>query len=552
MAYPENGTPASGERPLVCSMRMTLFFERTRLAHYACSVCLFLAAAIAPYTRAYGQPGFGPPPGGPMRGPMGGVQADRALVKQFDADKNGRLDYAERQAARVFLAGEAERAVTSGRMGPGFPGAGGRGGPPGMRPTAMGPQRATASPGAPETIGAAPLVAASTGVYDLGALRTIYLTFEHADWEQELEAFYHTDVEVPAEVTIDGKRFANVGVHFRGNSSYMMVPRGSKRSLNLSLDFIDKTQQFGGYRSLNLLNANGDATFVRSSLYSTIANAYLPAPRANFVRVVINGEVWGVYQNVQQFNRDFLRDFYHADGGARWKVPGSPFARGGLEYLGDSLAPYQRHFEIKTKNDTVSWRALIEFTRILNTTPTSDLPRVLPKYLAVDEVLRFLAVDITLANSDGYWTRASDYNLWRDSTGRFHVLPHDMNEAFMEEGGPGGPGGPRGGPAGGGATLDPLIGLTDTTKPLRSRLLAVPAWREQYLRYVRDIATTWLDWNRVGPLVAQWQALIAKDVTADTKKLSSTEAFTTGVSGPNGLRHFIEARRVFLLDATAR
>ncbi len=33
-------------------------------------------------------------------------------------------------------------------------------------------------------------------------------------------------------------------------------------------------------------------------------------------------------------------------------------------------------------------------------------------------------------NSDGYWVRASDYNLYLDPAGRFHVLPHDVNEAF--------------------------------------------------------------------------------------------------------------------------
>src|SRR5215204_7657909 len=29
----------------------------------------------------------------------------------------------------------------------------------------------------------------------------------------------------------------------------------------------------------------------------------LPAPRVNFVRVVINGESWGVFLNAQQFNK---------------------------------------------------------------------------------------------------------------------------------------------------------------------------------------------------------------------------------------------------------
>ena len=68
----------------------------------------------------------------------------------------------------------------------------------------------------------------------------------------------------------------------------------------------------------------------------------------------------------------------------------------------------------------------------------------------VDGVLWFLALDNALINSDGYWTRASDYTLYLDEKGKFHVIPHDMNEAFRPAGGPGmgGPGGFRGPPPG--------------------------------------------------------------------------------------------------------
>jgi hypothetical protein len=85
-------------------------------------------------------------------------------------------------------------------------------------------------------------------------------------------------------MTVDGRRFTDVGVHFRGNSSYSMVSSGSKRSLNLSLDLAHENQALGGYHTLNLLNAFGDATFVRGVLYTEIARQYLPTPRMNYVR----------------------------------------------------------------------------------------------------------------------------------------------------------------------------------------------------------------------------------------------------------------------------
>ena len=55
--------------------------------------------------------------------------------------------------------------------------------------------------------------------------------------------------------------------------------------------------------------------------------------------------------------------------------------------------------------------------------------------LDIDGALKFLALEMALVNTDGYWTRASDYNIYQDVKGRFHVIPHDMNEALINEGG---------------------------------------------------------------------------------------------------------------------
>lgn len=504
------------------------------------------------------------PPGGGRGGMPGmpGMQEDRPLVAQFDRDKNKRLDASERKAAREWLASQPSQGFGRG------PGGGRPGGGAGVAVTA-GPRLAITDVKAVER----------GGVYDADVYRTFFLEFENTDWEAELEAFNNTDVEVPAQVTVDGKTYRDVGVHFRGNSSYFMVPTGQKRSLNLSFDFVVDSQQLGGYRSFNLLNAASDPTFVRTLLYSHVANRYLPAPKTNFVRVVINGELWGAYVSAQQFNKDFLRDFYGTTTGARWHVPGSPGARGGMEYLGDSIAPYRSRYELKTKDSPARWNELIAMFRVLNQTPPDQLESALSPLLDIDGALRFLAVDVALVNSDGYWTRASDYNLYQDSTGKFHVIPHDMNEAFgAGEGGPGGRGGRggRGGPPGGfmggppmggppmgppGAgpggrggfggpmvaptpELDPLVGLDNTTTPLRSKLLAVPALRAKYLQYVREIAERDLDWATLGPLVERYQRVIRADVERDTRKLYSTEAFSAGVTS---LKEFAEKRRAYLL-----
>ena len=539
----------------------------------------------------------GPPPGGPGRGGRGGVPPEVKLVDKFDKNADKRLDTEERKVAREWIA-----ANPIGRGGPGGPGGGpgrvggppapggppGRGGAPGGRGIQPGTPGRALKPADVRTYKTEPF-------YDPDVLRTVFLQFENSDWEQELAAFNNTDVEVPATAIVDGVSYKDVGVHFRGASSFFMTPAGNKRSLNLAFDFVHDGQNVGGYRTLNLLNATSDPTFVRAALYSEIARAYLPAPKVNYMRVVINGESWGIYVNAQQYNKDFLRDFYKTDKGARFKVPGSPGGRGGMEYLGEDVAAYKPIYEIKTKDDPKVWADLIAMFKVLNETPPDKLEAALAPKLNIDGALRFLAIEMALANTDGYWTRASDYSIYQNEKGQFQIVPHDMNEAMMAEGGGGrgGPGGPppggfpggpppdgraggpppagpppaggqqqdvlrpapgggRGGPNMRGPELDPLIGLDDATKPLRSKLLAVPALRTKYLGYVREIAEKWLDWNKLGPLAAKYQSVIAEDVKLDTRKLYSTEAFETGLTGENSLKTFVDKRREYLLKVIAK
>ncbi len=279
------------------------------------------------------QPPGGPPPfgrGGPG-GPGGFMGQQFKLVKQFDKNGDGWLNKEERQAAREHL--KKERAggrggFGRGRGGFGPPGMFGRGNQEAPKP---GPQ---VKPADVATYPKAPL-------YEPTVLRTFFLDFENKDWESELEDFHGTDVEVPCTLTVDGKTYRNVGVHFRGMSSYFAVPAGRKRSLNLKLALADGKQRLYGYRTLNLLNSHDDASFMSTALYSHIARQYLPTPKANFVKVVINGESWGVYVNTQQFNKDFLAENYKTTKGTRWKVKGSPGGRGGLDYAGEDVAVYR-------------------------------------------------------------------------------------------------------------------------------------------------------------------------------------------------------------------
>jgi spore coat protein CotH len=630
-------------------------------------------------TNLHGAP-FGS--GGPF-----GMPEDTRLVNQFDQDRDGRLNAEERKAALAFVTQQNRTRNPGGP--PGGPAGSNRSQTPQPGPK-LSPTEVKSFPGVP--------------LYDAQTVRTFFLEFEDPDWEKELAAFHRTDVEVPAKLTVDGRTYRDIGVHFHGMSSFMMVGEGQKRSLVLTLDFVHPDQELGGYRKLMLLNSHEDSSFLRTVLALEIARDYLPAPQANFARVVINGECWGIYVNQQHFNKDFAKQWFGTTKGARWKIIGSPDGRGGMNYLGEDAAAYKRIYTIKTKDDPAPWSDLIKLCKVLNETPADKLEAALAPRLDIDGALRFFAWENALANGDGFWTRASDYDLYEDKSGRFHIVPYDANETFSLGGGPGGSGGPGpggfgpgmfiapqllaqadkngdqklarveflaladswfdqlvtnqtepvnqeqfaekimdllplpgppgmggqrrangpggfdpsrflgqglftamdasrdgsltrtelkatfgkwfdawdagragslneeqlraglnavlprpnsggpggrpGGPGSGGPELDPLVAANDTSKPLLSKLLAVPALRARYLDYVRDLAEKWLDWNRLGPLAEQYHALIAGDVRADTRKLDSTEAFRNSVTNGAGLKTFAEKRRAFLLNHT--
>ncbi|TFG64057.1 MAG: hypothetical protein E4H36_03990, partial [Spirochaetales bacterium] len=197
-------------------------------------------------------------------------------------------------------------------------------------------------------------------LYDENTFRTLYLRFSSPGWFDELTDFFNTDVEVPANLIVDGEAYPGVGVHFRGSSSYFMTRNSPKKSFNISIDYEKGSQRLYGYRTLNLLNNNADPSFLREVLFSRISHSYIPALKANFVKLVINGENWGVYTSVEQFNNDFLSEWFGTSGGVRWKIPPGRSGPGALFYNGPDPEDYKSSFELQTDDSPGAWYSLIE------------------------------------------------------------------------------------------------------------------------------------------------------------------------------------------------
>lgn len=511
--------------------------------------------------------GSGMGPGGP-----GGPDAaqSRDLIGEFDADKNGRLEAEELKLALESVANQPPQ-----RRGP-------------MR---RGRGRENSNPNEPgreiskDSVDSFP----DRPLYDATILRTIFIDLESDQWEKEMGSLKDYGVDLSAKVTVDQQTYENVGVRFRGNSSFFSLGDGQKRSLNLTFDWADKKQSLYGYRTLNLLNSHADASFLRLVLYSRIAQDYIPVPKANYVHVVINGLSWGIYVNEQQFNSDFTKEHFNSKGGRRWKAP--PGREGAsFVYKGDEADDY-RTYELKTKDTPESWNALIEATKVLAETDSKDFESTLDQAICIDRILWFLAIDNVMLDMDGYYQRGADYSIYQEPKfDRFHILPYDNNETFRAQGGhgpgfgggpgrpgpgagglfgglfgggppPGGP--PQGGPppsnGTGGEQLEPFdldifAGIDQPLAPFINRLLEKPELKARYVAHVRTISQDWCDWKIVAPLIESYRELISDEIKLDTRKLTSWDAFEAGIGMSSsqgrgqspGLQAFFKGRKAFL------
>ena len=481
--------------------------------------------------------GGGPPPGfggGPPQGFGGGRRGPRPpekVVKHFDTNKDGKLTGEERKAA-IEARGEAYI--------------------PGQR---AGKPVGDIQDDVKNSLAAAPKD--NSTFYDAGTLRTLYLRFHHEDWYAQLNAFYRTDVEIPADLVVDGKVYKEIGVRARGTSSYFTV-ESPKKSFNIAIDYGDDSQRLYGYKTLNLLNGHVDASFLREVLFNRIARDYFPAMKTNLVKLVINGESWGVYINLQQYNKDFLDEWFGTRDGVRYKVgPGG----GGLTYAGDDVEAYQRTYQLKTANVEDPYEKLIELTQMLDAkTPDEKLKTDLQSILNVDRALWQLAVSNVFMDDDSYIHKGGDFSIYQDVNERFHLISHDNNESFgfgaerRRGGGPGGrgPGGWSWGELSNGM-ISPVTHAENNMRPVISRLLGIPEWKARYIAHIKTVVDEWLDWEVMEPVIREYHNLIATEVEKDDKKLYDYNRFMESVDGEGiqrtpSFKVFVTQRRDNLLN----
>ncbi len=392
---------------------------------------------------------------------------------------------------------------------------------------------------------AIPLGARAQDLYDTTVLRTMAFQFHDANWLSLLRANYTSQTNILADLTVDGVTYPSVGVRIRGNTSYTALPAGSEKfSLNVEMDAVDPEQSLMGYGSLNLNNAFHDPTFCREVLYNNYVAQFMPHPRANHVVVTLNGQNWGVYANVQQFNKTMLSTHFADTGGLRIKCANNPNGPG-LRYNGSSASGYTG-YEIKDDGGLADpWGALIAVCNAVTNGVLSTWQTTIDPTFAVDPSIWSVVFENILTDDDSYVNKGADFMTYRNPTdGRTYLLQTDANETFTQ------------------TTWSPTLNFTASTKPVLSRVLSVAELRQRYFAHYR-VAKADLSWAYFEPRATALRNLIDSAVQADPKKLYSytlfqnnfTSSVTLPYPGPAGgtvpgLEQFMNSRAT-LLNANA-
>lgn len=385
-----------------------------------------------------------------------------------------------------------------------------------------------------------------TGLYDSATIRTLNLTFKQPDYWSIMQSNYSTNTDLAATLVVDGKTYENVGVMFKGETSYREVYRNSKKlSFNISMRYIPTNQKLMGYRTLNLNNAFQDPSFLREVFYLHQIRKHVPAAKSNFVQLFINGENWGLYPNVQQLNKDFLDEWFFSDDGGNWRaegissggvpVPGGGGGWGngksGLNYLGDNVALYQSNYTLKSSDIDDHWERLAAACKSLNTTPASLMTEEIPRYFDIDRVLWFLACEIAFSDDDSYVFKGQqDYYIYYEpEPQRITPIEFDGNSVMKMNN----------------AGWSPFLNENKVNYPLSNKLLAVPQYRQRYLAHLRTIINELFDIASANRIIDNYKSQIDALVESDPKKLYGYNQFINEIGV---LKNFISTRRNNLLS----
>jgi hypothetical protein len=406
-----------------------------------------------------------------------------------------------------------------------------------------------------------PLIGQS--IFDTSIVHRLELEVLQPGWRDSLIHFKENGINkrIKANISIDGKKWNDVGIRYKGHSSYFNFAKEelSKLPFNVDANFISKDQSFeDGIKKIKLSNNYRDLSYVREVLAGQIVGTYLPVPKMAFAEVFVNDVYLGLYTMIESIDGPFLERSFEQRGGVLFKCDPDWHAineigcaisdKSSLEYLGENVECYQKWYELKSKN---GWDDLITLTRVLEKEP-DQIETVLDVY----STLWMHALNNTLVNLDSYsGALCHNYYLFKSKNGVFTPLMWDLNLSF------GGFQSPGHVPKIAHEDLNhvsPYLHIKDPhpSRPLINQLMSQSLYRKIYVFMIRTIIADYFENDVYLNRANQLHSLIADAVQSEDNRAYSFEAFqmsitTTVANGTQqliGISELMTARTEYLLQ----
>ena len=381
---------------------------------------------------------------------------------------------------------------------------------------------------------------AYTGFYSENKLDSIFIEVDSDTWGDDIDKATNRGEYVVGKITFDGETLDSVGIQYKGMTSQINVRDNyGRKSFDIKLDEFIDGQDIQGYNTLNLNNAYDDESLMREVLFAHYCRNHIPAIKANFINVFVNGNFHGVYTNAQQQNKDFVSEWFWSNNGSRYRAEssGAGFGAGksSLNYVSPyTEAEYQRHYVLKASDMPDPWGDLMETTKRLDNVTANNLDD-LKEVLDLDGALWFLGYEIAFMDEDGYVNKGGmDYAIYIDEvTGRLLPLELDGNSALFEMSGLG--------------PLDkwePDERSDDSRFPLLSKLMNIEEVRGRHYAHFRTILKESFNPNDYETLIDGYYDLIKTDIARD-QVLAETFGYDVE-DGKEEIKDIMERRRNFL------
>lgn len=376
---------------------------------------------------------------------------------------------------------------------------------------------------------------AQSDFFNPDVVQEIRIEFPQQNWRYLLDSLrYNGEELLEGTVDINGTTLEQAGVRYRDGKAF--TPGGRRNGLYIDLAAFGVEQRYDSLTAIDLSSALRDPSMIREVLGLEMARTYLIAPRANFARVFINGDLYGLFVNQEVIDAGFLGRHFETDQGLLYHSD-HEFKQLNdddcLKYAYGSLQPepsldcYGLNWSIQQGG--ASFESLDALAKRL------ESGALLEEILDVDATLWMLAfVNATVHLNSYIGKYANNLYFYQDEDGRFTPLLSHLNLAF-------GSFKNTGIKASDLRTnelieLDPLLHTDNTARPLVNRLLDNDPYQKRYLSHYRTIVNEYFRGDTLAKRAKSLQDLIRPEIENDPNNYYSLEDFDRSLTETIGKR----------------